>query len=265
MKSSFVEIFNNVTKLMLFYFRIDLCLIYSSIISFGGGKKMIDVNRIGLHVRVEAGQELKNMIISRLKAKYERERIGLHVTDLIWPRLYVFRKLERPNLTEKDVLFYALGSGEGEVLEAIVSEKREVAIEKDGIIYTPDAIIKVEEKNVPVEIKTTRQTEGELVRQHYLLQLASYCTALEVDMGILLIIQMNNTENPLKVFNIKFEDEELECLKKILKERRQSVEEALAKRKPELAPCAISDPNLNWKCKHCRWRTRCDGIERMKL
>ena len=226
---------------------------------------MVEDNRIELHVRIEKEEKVKNMVISRLRAKYERERIGLHVTDLIWPRLYVFRKLERPSLSEKDVLFYALGSGEGEVLEAIVSEKREVAIEKDGIIYTPDAIIRVEDKNVPIEVKTTRQTKGELLRQHYLFQLASYCTVLDVNMGILLIIQMNNTENPLKVFKIVFDDGELENLKKILKKRRQLVEEALAKRKPELAPCAIGDPNLNWKCKHCRWRTRCEEIERTKL
>ncbi|MEM3873017.1 MAG: hypothetical protein QXE05_10715 [Nitrososphaeria archaeon] len=218
-----------------------------------------------LNVEVEPETRLKETMISRLQTKYEQDRKGLHVTDLMWPRQYVFRKLEKTCLSEKDVLFYALGSGEGEVLEEIVSEKHEVSIEKYGIIFTPDAIIELEDKIVPVEIKITRQTRGEPIKPHYLLQLASYCMALEVNMGILLIVQLNRTDNPLNVFKIRFNGSELENLKKVLIERKVMVEKALKEGKPEIVSYVLDDTNFNWKCRKYQWRTRCEEIEKTKV
>jgi len=58
---------------------------------------------------VERDEEFKARILSSLKARYEEERVGVHATDLLWPRQAVFRKLagsKGSRITERDVVYF---------------------------------------------------------------------------------------------------------------------------------------------------------------
>ncbi|GEM_PF-1034924 len=211
--------------------------------------------------QIEEAQALKKHILSELKAKYERERIGIHATDLLWPRLAVFRKLESQELNERDLLYFALGHGEGEVIEALISDRSEVVVIDSDIIHTIDAIVFEGGRPIPVEIKTTRSKSGDLVKPHYLLQLALYCLALTTNYGYLVILKLNDDEKPLHAYRITFSEEELGRLFDWREKRRDLIIKALEQQNPSLALCCWKDPILGWKCKFCPFQDKCREIE----
>jgi len=217
---------------------------------------------VNLRPKIEEAQNLKRHILGRLRAKYESERVGVHATDLLWPRLAVFRRLESQELTERDLLFFALGQGEGEVIESLISDKREVIVIDGDIIHTIDCFIHENGSLIPVEIKTTRAQNNEsLIKPHYLLQLGLYCLALNVNYGYLVILKLNDNKQPLHAYKITFSEEDLGRLFDWREERKELLLKALEYRRPEIAPCCWSDPNLNWKCKYCQYQDKCREIE----
>ncbi|MEM3361504.1 MAG: hypothetical protein QXV85_09920 [Candidatus Bathyarchaeia archaeon] len=209
-------------------------------------------------------ETVKAMIIDGLKEKYERQRVGVHLTDLICVRLTYFRKREGDSLSERDIVFYALGAGEGEVIEQLIGDKREVIVIKNGVVHTVDAITFVDDSFFPVEIKTTRTERVEkvddVVRPHYLFQLGAYCSALSVSTGFLIVLMMNRGE--VKVFKVNFSSEELENIEREVSRRRDLLLKALQEDDPTIAPSVLNDPDLNWKCNECRFREACVDAER---
>ncbi|MEM4168778.1 MAG: hypothetical protein QXY99_01675 [Thermoproteota archaeon] len=209
-------------------------------------------------------ETVKAMIIDGLKKKYEGQRVGVHLTDLICVRLTYFRKREGDNLSERDIVFYALGAGEGEVIEQLLGDKREVIVIKNGVVHTVDAITFVDDSIFPVEIKTTRTERVEkvddVVRPHYLFQLGAYCSALSVSTGFLVVLMMNRGE--VKVFKVNFSSEELENIEREVSRRKDLLLKALQEDDPTIAPSVLNDPDLNWKCNECRFREVCVEAER---
>jgi len=206
--------------------------------------------------KIEVDSVFKARVLESLKARYEEERVGIHATDLLWPRQAVFRKLQGSRVSERDAVFFALGAGEGEVAEELMGRKREVVVIHNGVIHTVDSIILEHGKPVPVEIKTTRSAPPS-VKNHYLLQLGMYCTALDADYGKLVIFYLN--DGVIEAYNIVYPQNLRRDIDMFEVEKRHEIEKALHLRNPFKASCAAGDPDLDWKCLTCQYWIKCSG------
>jgi len=209
-----------------------------------------------INPEIERDEEFKTRIFKSLKARYEEERIGIHATDLLWPRQAVFRKLQGSRISERDVVFFALGAGEGEVAEELIGRRREVIVIHNGIIHTVDSVITEIYELIPVEIKTTRASPPS-VKNHYLLQLGTYCLAMHVDHGKLVIFYLN--DGVIETYKVRYPAEALKEINQFEVERRDKILESLKLKNPLKAPYVAGDPDLDWKCLSCQYWIKCKG------
>jgi len=210
--------------------------------------------------KIEDEPKIRNLLIQALERKYSEERVGIHLTDLICPRLTFFRKSYDNRLTEKDVVFYLLGSGEGELIEQLVGDHSEIIVIENGVIHTLDAFVFEDNTIVPVEVKTTRaEREDNVVRPHYLFQLGAYCSALKVSAGILVVVMLN--VGKVKVYRVKFDEKELQNISGEVAKRKNLLLKALESGDPSIASSVLNDPDLNWKCMSCGFREMCKSVE----
>jgi len=206
--------------------------------------------------KVEVDSAFKAKVLESLRARYEEERVGIHATDLLWPRQAVFRKLQGSRVSERDAVFFALGAGEGEVAEELMGRKREVVVLHNNVIHTVDSIVLEHERLIPVEIKTTRASPPS-VKNHYLLQLGMYCAALKVDYGKLVIFHLN--DGVVEAYRISYPPELRGKIDEFEVEKRREIEEAIRLQNPLKASCAAGDPELDWKCLTCQYWRKCSG------
>lgn len=209
-----------------------------------------------INPELEKDEELKARVIKALKAKYEEERVGIHVTDLLWPRQAVFRRLQGSKVSERDAVFFALGAGEGEVVEELMGRKREVVVVHNGVIHTVDSVIVEQGRLVPVEVKTTRASPPS-VKGHYLLQLGMYCAAMHVNHGKLVILYLN--DGLVEAYNASYSSEALAKIDAFELEKKQEIERALRLKNPMEASCVAGDSDLDWKCLTCQYWRKCSG------
>jgi CRISPR/Cas system-associated exonuclease Cas4 (RecB family) len=210
--------------------------------------------------KIEEEPKIKNLLIQALEKKYAAERVGIHLTDLICPRLTFFRKTLDNSLTEKDIVFFLLGSGEGELIEQLVGDHNEIIVIKGGVVHTLDAFLLEGDTIVPVEIKTTRaEREDNVVRPHYLFQLGAYCSALNVSTGVLVVVMLN--VGKVKVYRIFFDEKELQNIGEEVERRKNLLRKALESGDASVAPSVLNDPDLSWKCVSCNFRDMCKSIE----
>ena len=206
--------------------------------------------------KIEVDELFKLEVLRLLRAKYEEERVGIHATDLLWPRQTVFRKIKGSRVSEKDVIFYVLGTGEGEVAEELMGGKHEVMVVRNGVIHTIDTLIHENGGMVPIEIKTTRSSPPS-VRKHYLLQLGMYCTALDVNYGRLIILYLNS--GTIEAYKIEYPPEIRAEIDRFEVEKRAEIEGAVRSGNPLDASCVAGDPDLDWKCLACEYWPECCG------
>jgi len=206
--------------------------------------------------KLERDEALKARVLEALKTRYEEERVGIHATDLLWPRQAVFRKLQGSEVSERDAVFFALGAGEGEVAEELVGRMREVVVVHNGVIHTIDSVVVEHGRLIPVEIKTTRASPPS-VKNHYLLQLGMYCAAMHVNRGKLVILYLN--DGLIEAYNASYSREALAKIDEFELEKRREIEQALQLNDPMKASCVAGDPDLDWKCLTCQYWQRCSG------
>lgn len=209
-----------------------------------------------VEAKLEADEAFKAQVLEALRARYEEGRVGIHATDLLWPRQAVFRKLQGSRISERDAVFFALGAGEGEVAEELMGRKREVVVVHNGIIHTVDSVIAERGKLIPVEIKTTRASPPS-VKSHYLLQLGMYCAAMHVSYGKLVILYLN--DGVVEAYNTSFSHETLAKIDAFELEKKREIERALRLKNPMEASCVAGDPDLDWKCLTCQYWQKCSG------
>jgi len=205
---------------------------------------------------VEVDGAFKAKVLESLRARYEEERVGIHATDLLWPRQAVFRKLQGSRVSERDAVFFALGAGEGEVAEELMGRKREVVVLHNDVIHTVDSILYEYGRLIPVEIKTTRSSPPS-VKNHYLLQLGMYCTALKVEYGRLVVFYLN--DGAIETYRVGYPPELRKKIDEFEVEKRREIEEAMRLRNPLKASCVAGDPELDWKCLTCQYWRKCSG------
>lgn len=209
-----------------------------------------------IETKVERDDFFKAKILDLLRSRYEEERVGIHATDLLWPRQAVFRKLQGSKVSEREAVFFALGAGEGEIAEELMGRRHEVVVIHNGVIHTVDSVIVEREGLVPVEIKTTRASPPS-VKNHYLLQLGMYCVAMHVDYGKLVILYLN--DGVVEVYNASYSHELLAQIDAFELEKKREIERALRLKNPMEASCVAGDPDVDWKCLTCQYWQKCSG------
>lgn len=211
-------------------------------------------------IEVTADASLKTDLMANLKAEFEKEREGIHVSDLVYCiRKAAFRKLQPKPLTEVQFSYFLAGRGHHETIQFISNAEPEKEIEWNGIKGSIDLLA----DSVPVEIKTTRSFKRD-IPPHYIRQLSYYCAMLEKTEGRLLILYLtpnvnhrNEPEEMIKTYAIKFRD--LEKIKKELLESAHQLQAALDEKNVNLAP-AVREEDA-WQCKSCEYAEECRSKE----
>lgn len=192
------------------------------------------------------------------KREYSNDRVGVHVSDLtLCLRKSYYSRTSPKRPTPETLGYYVDGCRRDFVIKGLLGTKV-VAAEKDGIWFTPDSI---DEYGNPIEIKTTRASEG--ISRHYITQLAYYMVLLEKTKGRLVIqrVGFRKTDSPFEAYDFEFEPGEMKLYRQEMIDRRNSLNDALDRRDPSLAPSVRADAQFNWLCKNCPWDADCRTVD----
>lgn len=232
-----------------------------------------------------------NELKSSLFVEYNKERIGVHVSDLIYcQRESIFRKLNPIPLTDKELNFFTSGKAIHGAIQDLAKHFPKYEIEKeiefipveneftngldevkrlDGIAKDLKILAHIDlfdtERGIPIEAKTarkqrlgtydkkTRRWSEETPKSFNVFQLKIYMALTDSDTGYLMYqLLMNFEDNPFKIFEVKLTKEERIEILKWLTLAAITYVKALKERKPELASHVANDPELNWKCNGCK-------------
>lgn len=239
---------------------------------------------------------LMNELKSSLFVEYNKERIGIHVSDLIYcSRESVFRKLNPQTVTDKELNFFTSGQAIHTAIQTLAKYHKKYEIEKE-IEFIPseneytkdiDGIkdLKISAhidlfdtvNNIPIEAKTarkarlgiynknTRTWSEETPKSFNVTQLKIYMALTDSDKGFLIYqLLMNFEDNPFTMFEITMTKEErIELLKWLTIEAVNYVK-ALKERNPALARHVAGDNELNWKCTSCRFNQQCTDMRNIE-
>ncbi len=190
----------------------------------------------------------RDRIINSLRQKVEKERKGIHITDLIYClRKAYFRKILNIPPTEEQVLYYATGLFYHNLFE---ENLREIEIELDGITGTLDCIGFIDDTTIPVEIKTTRISSNKdiLDMKHWLIQLKGYAKLIGSSRARLIVLHLvGDWKNPspqLLCYDFEFTREEIDENWSWLISRRDILLDALDK---GILP-SIETRFAEWEC-----------------
>ena len=221
---------------------------------------------------------LMNELKSSLFIEYNKERFGVHVSDLIYcPRQSVFRKLDPQTVTDKELNFFTSGQAIHTAIQTLAKYHKKYEIEKE-IEYVVSKDLKIlahidiydKENNIPIEAKTARKKSlapynrvtkkygEEEPKSFNVTQLKIYMALTDSDTGYLIYqLLMNFEDNPFKIFEVKLTKEErIEILDWLTIEAMNYVN-ALEQKKPILARHVVNDPEMNWKCNDCPFLNPC--------
>lgn len=117
-------------------------------------------------------------------------------------------------------------------------------------------LVKENKKKVLVEVKSTRNVEFiEQPQSNHVSQLMFYMTATDVHDGVILYIDKNNLHT--KMFEVSFDEfKSAEII-----DRFNFTHEHLKENKLPLAE-AKKVKDMNWMCKFCEYKTKCDKEEK---
>ena len=208
-------------------------------------------------MKIEPSNGLKNLLLKKLEEKHNKARVEIHVSDLIYClRLAFFQKtLPKPS-NETELMFFTNGARRHIIIEELSGKNSEVEVEKYGIYGTIDIY-----DNLPIELKTTRSKIS--LPNHYFKQLSYYCVLCETNKGLLVILRLNNKENPWEFYKIEFSPEEMETIKNEMLEKAKLLRKALENKDISLLPKTdlLNEKGEKWKCKFCKYKIECEAID----
>ena len=126
-------------------------------------------------MEITRDSKIESWLFDEIRGEWSKERIGLHLTDLLTPRQAYWRIKKPQKATNDEIMYWASGKGhEGALFRSAGYEHGE-AKQWNGIWYTPDLF-----QSMPIELKTRRKGlafEGKEAEEyeHYLKQLKGYC------------------------------------------------------------------------------------------
>lgn len=204
--------------------------------------------------------ELTRLILDHLADLYniKRQRQGIHLSTLVYciTRAYFdFKIFLEP--TDEEVMLFSLGYG----LQDILTPKDAEApvIEQDGIIFSPDFVLKVGEARV-AELKTTRMSTKRDFPETWLQYIMGGCFITQVKTYNLSVLHMLGNYAPpfpqLRSYTLKFTEDELLDNWSYLQERKAVLEGALEDNLPPKPFQYCKE----WECKNCRYKMHCDAL-----
>lgn len=217
--------------------------------------------------------DFDKMVDDHIAREHKPKQIGRYYPSEIGNCL---RKLwysyKYPQKIEPDLLkvFEAGNIIHGFVVEVLKSERnKEVQLVQSEIPFRLEmedylisgrvddlVIVTADGKKMLIEVKSTKNLEAIEKPQHnHVMQLTFYMTALEIHSGVVLYVDKNNLKS--KVFEIPFEEiksaeivDRFSFLHRHLKNNELPVDEAKRVR------------DMNWMCKFCEYRGKCDKNEK---
>lgn len=208
--------------------------------------------------------ELHKFFITGLSKKYnEREREGIHVTDLIYClRKSYFRKCNKVPETLQTLFYFLDGEQRHKGFQGLVPNlKNEVEIENFDIIGTIDIGGFDNNPNGIIEIKTTRASPAKELPLHYLRQGAYYCLLKKTNKFVLLTQHINHGE--IVFLDVEFTKEELKKYKEEMLRDRDLLRKAYELENVDILP--LVNDNMKWQCIKCEYNGNCYKKEEIKI
>ncbi len=225
---------------------------------------MSAVPRFPFNASAQLDDETKARLLSNMNERFSKPRPAVHVSDLTYCiKQTVFRKLNPKPNTERELSFFSAGRGHHDILEGLHGAEREVKREWNDIQAHYDLL----DKTV-LEIKTTRSFKRG-IKPNWIRQLAYYCAIENQTQGKLIILYLmpiratkknpNPSSDMIETYTITFPN--IDIIRRDLLERRDILVKALDAKNPVLAPNVRNDPDNNWLCHGCQYRTECTTTE----
>ncbi|MBS3055286.1 MAG: PD-(D/E)XK nuclease family protein [Candidatus Aenigmarchaeota archaeon] len=217
--------------------------------------------------------DFDKMVDDHIAREHKPKQIGRYYPSEIGNCL---RKLwysyKYPQKIEPDLLkiFEAGNIIHGFVVEVLKSEKnKEVQLLQSEIPFKIEmedymisgrvddlVIVSSNGKKMLIEVKSTKNLDAIGKPQHnHVMQLLFYMTALEIHEGLVLYVDKNNLKS--KIFEVPFDQiksaeivDRFSFLHKHLKKDELPVDEAKK----------VSD--MNWMCRYCEYKNKCDKNEK---
>jgi CRISPR/Cas system-associated exonuclease Cas4 (RecB family) len=235
--------------------------------------------------QVTENKELEKYFVDNLTRMYnERERIGIHVSDLVYClRKPYYRKYVPVSQSLKTLLYFLDGEQRHKGFQGLVPNlENEVEIDNYGIVGTMDlfdpcsiVIGKCNGMGI-IEIKTTRAKPRGIIPPHYLRQGAYYCIVKDTNKFTLMTQHINHSEVVFQ--DIEFNDEELNVFKEQmlndkdilavtfslvnvkLKEAKtlEEAQEIILKYAVNIPPAR---EGMEWMCNNCEYEGNCAKIQ----
>lgn len=200
-------------------------------------------------MRVERDDGFVKEVLGRVRRPYKRT--GFHVSDALYcSRLAYFRKMGyEEEYSESLETLFITGKGHHAIMEIL--PRKEVRVEKDGVMGTIDMI-----GDMPTEIKTTRKSMSSDIPETYLNQLAAYCYMCGCSRGRLFILYLMGNYRPptpkIVSYIVHFTPIELSTFWKIILMRKDIIEAAV-----EIGVPPEKESEFEWQCGNCSFRKVC--------
>jgi len=205
--------------------------------------------------------EIEQYALTHLSDLYNirQQRQGIHLSTVIYclTRAYFdFTQYIQP--TEEEVMLFALGYGLQDVLTP--QEAEAPVFEKDGITYSPDFMLKMDDTYF--EIKTTRMSiDKGYLPDTWIEYIMGGCYIRDItEYELVVLYMMGNWKPPFpKIYaeTLKFDQEEiLENWNRIVT-RRNVLKGSLNCKQPPAPKLWCKE----FECKYCRYKIVCDAIE----
>jgi hypothetical protein len=215
-------------------------------------------------MQITENYELSRIMLNHLSDKYNLhvKRTGTHLSSLIYCLTkQQFDQVDPLPPTDEEVMLFALGYGLQ--YEFTPPEGEEGLIEKDGLIYRPDFILKLPGFEL-CEMKTTRQSakkgDNHQFPEGWLKYMMGGCFIQDKNFYDLAVLYMVGYWKPpapvIKSFRFEFEDDELMDNWSWLCSRRVIFESAINSGQM-IAPYSQCEP---WECNNCRYKLICQTI-----
>lgn len=211
--------------------------------------------------------EIEKYALDHLANLYNirKQREGIHLSTIVYcltSSYFDFTEYIQP--TDEEVMLFALGYGLQDVLTP--QEAEAPVFQKDGIIYSPDFLLKVDDTYF--EIKTTRMSSNKPeLPETWIEYIMGGCYIRDInEYELVIFFMMGNWKPPfpkLRAETLRFTDEELQENWYRIIRRRNVLVDALTDKKPPTPKQFCKD----WECPliitkgHCRYAAVCQALE----
>jgi hypothetical protein len=224
-------------------------------------------------VDIVRDESIEKEMYTKCKEMLSRPRSGIHVSDLVSPRLAFLRNKYGSRISEEQAMYFIVGKAHHGLVQTIATRRTDEYVEKKTEFEDVIGSIDYTYKGHPVEFKSTRVWNTDNVPDEHVEQLRKYCAMERDTTGYLVTLYLNvKTEYKDDSGNVKhryvpiirvrvltFTNAELEKEREDMKNNIAVLKEAYATGDASKLPkCAA------WKCRDCLYKVECKEIDKPK-